>query len=266
MSAIKKIQYMDIPHLEKRRGTPTEARDYCMKDETRKVNSTPTEVGDWKEVKGKQGTRSDIIAATDMIDSGCSMAVLAEALPGTYVRLHKGLEKYKTLRKPVRPDAPAVTLVFGPAGVGKTRLVRDTEAPTEENPDPLWVAPIGQSFKWFDGYENHEAALFDDFDGKLSSVPLSHVLPTIDRYINKVHIMCNFVWFAPLRIYITTNYHPSQWYDWGSRLPQYAALKRRFTNIVYWPKSSIPGDDPILLTPLSPEWDAFWDCQIADLF
>lgn len=177
LTAIRRMKYADKAHWEKRRGTPSEARDYCMKDDTRKPGTTPTELGVWKTVK--QGKRSDILVATELLDSGKSMAEVAEALPCTYVRMHKGLEKYNSLKRPVRDAPPQVTLLHGPPGVGKTRFVREAE-----HPDNLWLAPVGNAFKWFDDYQNQEAVLFDDFDGKLSQVPLSTVLPTLDRYFS----------------------------------------------------------------------------------
>lgn len=260
MTAIKKLKYMEKVHLEKRRGTPTEARNYCMKDDTRVPDQTPTEVGLWNEKQ--QGKRSDILVATEMLDSGASMMEVADALPATYVRMHKGLNSYQQLHPPASPaNPPCVTLLFGPPGVGKTRMAREAHPFNE-----LYVAPIGSSFKWYDGYSKEPAVLFDDFDGKLSAVPLSNVLPTIDRYVIRVPVKGSHVWFRPTTIYITSNFHPSQWYDWGARQTQYKALERRFTNIAFWPTTAVAGDPPTLLTHDSPLWRSFWDCLIPDLY
>jgi len=50
-------------HLEKRRGTRTEARDYCMKDESRLDG--PWEYGTW--VPDRQGARTDITTFIDFL-------------------------------------------------------------------------------------------------------------------------------------------------------------------------------------------------------
>jgi len=56
------VRTMFLPsevHLEPRRGTRAQARDYCMKEESRAVE--PIEFGEW--IPDKQGQRTDLIAA-----------------------------------------------------------------------------------------------------------------------------------------------------------------------------------------------------------
>lgn len=248
LTAILRLPGAAGMHLEKRRGTREQARDYARKEDTREDG--PWEYGIWS--PQAQGSRSDLSACTDMLANGSSLVDVAVAQPATFVRYHRGFNALVNIQPRSREEPPAVTLLYGPPGVGKTRMVRDGE--TVED---LWVSPPGSPMKWFDEYQNQEAALFDEFDGKASKVPLSTCLQILDRYAIRVPTKGSHVWWTPKRIFVTTNYHPRDWYEWSSREVQYPALRRRFTNVVYWCESALPTH-PLLLTPESQRWEGFW--------
>lgn len=249
LTAIKRLPGAARMHLEKRRGSRNEARDYSMKDESRE--SGPYEFGEFADTA--QGKRSDLSRACDMLQSGSSLIDVAQSEPTTFVRYNRGLQALVNIQPRERTEAPEVTLLYGPPGCGKTRAVRESESV-----DELWVSPPGSTMQWFDEYQNQEAALFDDFDGKSSKVPLSTCLQILDRYAIRVPVKGSHVWWLPRRVYITTNYHPREWYDWSSREVQYPALKRRFTHVIYWAFTGEEGEGPLLLTPDSDQWDSFW--------
>lgn len=236
-------------HLEKRRGTRTQARDYSMKADSRVAG--PYEFGDWQEAA--QGRRSDLATVCALLAEGGTLVDVAESNPVTYVRYHRGLQSLINVQPRTRPDAPEVTLLLGPPGCGKTRSVRDAE-PFDE----LWVSPPSSGMKWFDDYQGQSAALFDDFDGKASQVPLMTTLSILDRYAIRVPVKGSHTWWLPKRVYITSNVHPRNWYDWHSREHQYPALIRRFTHVVTWPFEE-PLAAPFMLTPDSEQWQSFWD-------
>jgi len=242
-------------HWEARRGTRFQARDYAMKEDTR--TDGPFEIGEWDGIA--QGKRNDLNECALMIKEGATLQKIAEEYPTQVIRYARGLSTLINLNKPAdNQEAPSVTLLYGPPGCGKTRQVR------EAHPADLWVAPINSNFTWFDGYQSHPAVLFDDFDGKMSQVKLSNLLTTIDRYVVSVPVKGSHIWFNPKAMYITTNYHPSEWYDWGDRLPQFNALKRRFTKVIYWPAAWQHGDAPVPGTVVLPGlagWQQFWDRQ-----
>lgn len=250
LAAIKKLAGCSTMHLEKRLGTREEARDYSMKQDTREDG--PFEFGVWQQ--SAQGKRNDLIDAIDLLQSSGSLSTVAEAFPSTYVRYHAGLAKLINIRTPHRDDAPTVSLLVGPTGVGKTRYVRDAE-----DPDDLWVAPPGSAMKWFDFHSGHPAALFDEYCGKLSKVSLDVVLQIVDRYGIRVPVKGGYVPWTPKRIYFTSNFHPITWYDYSSRQAQYAALKRRFTDVYFWPpEATSPEAGCLHLTREHPDWDRFW--------
>lgn len=91
----KSIHPSEKFHVEKRRGTPQEARAYCMKEESRVEGTEPIEHG----VFGtKQGSRSDLTDAVAALKTG-GMKRVAEEHPEAYVRFHKG---FQALQKELR--------------------------------------------------------------------------------------------------------------------------------------------------------------------
>lgn len=241
-------------HWERRKGSQKQAIDYCRKEESRFAG--PYEWGTPSE--SSQGARTDLSTAISSLKSGGIRALAADA-PEALVRYSRGLLFLDSLTVPPKP-APEVILLFGPTGTGKTRCFYDGETP-----DQRYAAPVTDGL-WFDGYYSHEAVLFDDFNGRLSKMGLAHLLRLLDRYDLQVPIKGGFRWFVPKRIYLTSNFHPRDWYDYSARMEQYAALKRRFHRVMWWRR-----DAPSLPVTLSPPnvdgsidltddntWDHFW--------
>lgn len=250
LTAIRKLPHSDRMHLEKRRGTREEARAYAMKQDTRDLG--PYEFGQW--VAAAQGKRSDLSEFCDALKSGKSIAEVAEEMTPTYVRYHRGLTSFLSLRPVSRPEPPVVSLYYGPPGCGKTKSFYDVETAEDS-----WVSPPGCAMSWFDGYIGQSAILLDDFDGKASKVPLSTLLQVLDRYPIRVPVKGGFTWFVPKRVYVTTNIHPSEWYDWSGRLAQFKALQRRFTVVHFWKETSPTETERFSFSTGDPGWDAFWD-------
>lgn len=230
------------------------ARNYCGKpdlshpeDKTR-ISSRYFEFGEWI---GGKARKNKLLPIAMAVREGTRLSQIAEMAPDMYVMHHRGLRALaNTIQRPLTMDGRNVTLFYGPPGVGKSRLARDGLDPSE-----VWVAPAG-GFQWFDGYEGQPYALWDDFDGKRSSFGLGFLLQLLDRYTIRVPVKGDYVPWLPQHVYITTNFHPKDWYDWSDRAAQYVALQRRFTRVYYWRTS---GDvNPSSCTPGSPQWEAWW--------
>lgn len=71
-------------HLEKRKGSRKQARDYCKKEDTRKDG--PWEVGEWK--AGGSGARNDLQGIIDSCKTG-SLKRVAEEHPEGILRYSK---------------------------------------------------------------------------------------------------------------------------------------------------------------------------------
>ena len=151
---------------------------------------------------------------------------------------------------PARDSAPSVILLYGEPGAGKTRFVR-----MQEEVADLYVKPCDRDF-WMNGYDLHPAVLLDDFMGAANHVTLTNLLQLLDRYQIRVSTKNGHTWWQPDRIYVTSNIHPARWYDYSDRLVHYAALRRRFTEVVTFETT---GRN--LISPDDSEWNDFWDFE-----
>lgn len=208
------------PHLEFRRGTALEARDYCKKSEGRLQG--PFEFG---QICSGQGSRTDIVAFRDAIQQGKRKRDLVEDMPGAMQRFSKF---YRTVSFQTRPvSGPReVVLFYGPTGLGKTKTVHHAWKDHD-----YWTMPLTNGTMWFDDYDCQERVLIDDFAGKFSHVSLVNLLRLLHEYPERVPVKGGHVWWNPKLISITTNIHPNDWYDYSNRSEQRLALKRRISKV-----------------------------------
>lgn len=199
-------------HWEPRRGSRDQAREYCMKEDTRIEG--PFEYGEW--IKGR-GHRTDLKEVADMVQSGCSIYDIANEYPETYMKFYRGIERFASLQKKEK-IVPFVVVLWGKPGSGKTRLVHD-------NFDNVYTVPDTASFTHFTGYYGQEYVLFDDFYG---GIKYSEMLRLLDRYPYDVNTKGGTTFWNPEIIMITSNQHPDEWYP---NILDTSALKRRIHKI-----------------------------------
>jgi hypothetical protein len=220
-------------HLEKRRGTRTEAREYSSKERSRVRG--PWEYGDWG--AGGQGSRSDLESVRTWIIEHRSEPELERKLAdeffGTWVRYHKSLSRYVGLLRGRREWKTEVIILWGDAGTGKTRYVYDTHGYDEVYDVPR---PNGGSV-WFDGYTGQEVVLLDDFYGW---IPLHLLLKLGDRYPLQVPTKGSHTEFSAKYLYITSNKPYEEWYKWADfGLSLKEAFERRIDKIEHFTNISL---------------------------
>lgn len=227
-AAVRRILGCDWAWIKPARGTPAQARAYCTKEDTRREGDVPHESGTMVD----QGKRVDLDAVAEMSRSGATLAAIADAHPGTFMRYHAGISKFHQLvagaaRSTMRREALEVIVVCGPPGTGKSRFAWDTY------PD-LYNLSVGSSATvWWDGYDAQETVLIDDFQG---GIAFRTLLNYLDIYAIQVPVKGGMVWLAAKRIIITSNLFYADWYaqDPNGRRDM-AALQRRITELRYMP-------------------------------
>jgi len=192
-------------HWEMRRGSGEEASTYCKKD------------GDFDEwgslCVSNQGKRSDLEAVADSLKSGKTISEVASEYPVEYIKYAKGIHALKSSIDASQAKKPPRVVVFwGETGTGKSYKV------SQESPDVYFTS----NCKWYDGYDGQRDICFDDYEGQIT---LANFLRLLDRYPVTVENKGGSVQFNPTRIYITSHFHPRQWYR--EQVDRYPELERR---------------------------------------
>lgn len=187
--------------------------EYCKKD---------GDFQEWGEISNSnQGTRTDLEILQIELNGQTPVNEIAQNHFGTYLKYRRSIHAYRNLHARQRNWTCSVVVYWGRTGSGKTRAVFD-------NNEVVWVYP---GSGWFDGYDQQEIVLFDDFSG--ADFRLPYLLKLLDRYPMQVPIKGDFVAWVPQEIYITSNLDPRTWFP-NAHQEHVDALFRRFTNIVHF--------------------------------
>jgi len=198
-------------HIEQRRGTLEQARDYCKKE------GEFEELGDW--AAGGQGARNDIRALMTMVREDRPTLEVMEAAPELVARNLHFMDRYKaevekeTTREFRQVD---VQVYVGDAGCGKTRKAM------EENPG-IFTVNCSDTFP-FDGYDGEKTILLDDFYGGLK---YNEILRILDGHQLRVNVKGGRRYAKWTKVVITSNKRPESWYSMGLT----PALARRTPNV-----------------------------------
>lgn len=201
-------------------GSQEQNKIYCTKGGIWIEGGTP----------GQQGHRTDLEESRQIIDRGGSMLDVAENNFGSFVRYHRGFERYQYLiqqRAATQWRQVEVFYLWGETGTGKTRSVREA--------NPIVFCPIDSNTgTWWTGYNGEKVILFDDFRG---TVPLHTFLKWLDGYPVQVPVHGGATFLNAEKIYITSNVPLEELYrncDQRSR----DALRRRINTISYFSRSA----------------------------
>lgn len=192
-------------HIEKARGTPEQASNYCKKEgDFYESGALPLQKGDAEKKRWEDAKHAAIRGDLDSIP------------PDIYVRHYSTLKRIAFDHQPMPADAGATTgvWIYGPPGVGKSRGAR------ERYPG----AYLKLCNKWWDGYTGEKYVIIDDFD-TCHTVLSHHLKLWADRYAFSAEQKGSTIRIRPEVICITSNYKIEDlWTDQSV----VEALKRRF--------------------------------------
>jgi len=192
------------------------AIQYCSKNESR-ID------GPWEEgEKPEQGKRSDLAEVCEILKTK-PISELAGEFPEQIVKFGRGLRELKNLiyehRSPENP--PKVYWFWGNSDCGKSKAAWEF--------DKTKKTYGKDDTKWWDGYEQQEIVILDDFDHK--SWNFRTLLKLLDRYPMQVETKGGYIKFNSPIIIITCEYSPEEIWGYGNTLKQ---ITRRLTEIKHF--------------------------------
>ena len=228
-SAIKLIGAPWV-HVEPMRGTPAQSEKYCSKEG--KFQS----MGAYRQ----QGQCGQIGQAVSMIKQGCSQQDLDEAVPEAMIRYYKGISQFKARHD--RRNIPSfrqleVWYIWGPTNTNKTRSAM------ESFPDAFKIH--GENLKWFDGYEQEDVLIIDEY---CNQVPIATMLGLLDGYPLRLPVKHGHTYAAWTKVVITSNISLEDLHS-QAKSEHREALRRRIHHVIHMVPvfGSIP--EPVKLKP-----------------
>lgn len=236
LSTLKKL--VPRAHYAISKGTPVEARNYCMKEDTR-IGET-VELGEFQEIA--QGNRSDLALVQLDLDRGMRQDEYASRHFATFVRYPKLVENYAAAK--IRPrtgkEEIVVHFYYGIPGSGKSRLAFLTarlwgieQWKLHGGQRGFYVFDLKQ---WFDGYKGERVIVIDDFRG--SSCTFTTFKRLLDRYPFQMAVKGSSCHVAATHFIITSNTLPDAWWKEEVTGPELSAIYRRITHVKYFPENN----------------------------
>lgn len=245
ISFVKNALFMDQTiHVEIRLQPRTVARNYCMKDNTRRSDLPqeevgPFEFGTWRE----QGNGQKMQQIREAIADGVEVADLVEGEPSIVLRNVRNLEWFsdQVHRRSATSQFRNVTvrLFVGPTGSGKTHLaIQEALYYTKGDMSKVHILDSGgkPDALWFDGYRHGKVLIIDDYN---SWIQFAYLLRLLDKYPVNLQVKGSTKTAMWTEVWITSNKPVEQWTDSNGQPvygPHLQALLRRLDWILDIPK------------------------------
>ncbi len=147
-------------HIEKAKMA-NKAHDYCEKEDH----------NCYKYDNRKQGKRSDLHDASDLLLESGNLRTVAMEHPVTFIRYHKGLMAMRSIMMEPFVGKPHVIWAYGPTGLGKSLDART------RFPGARRITTIAAG-RFFTGYGGEQQVILDDL--RPSDVKFSFLLNLLD--------------------------------------------------------------------------------------
>lgn len=234
------VQLHSVPGLERarfdrRRGSQEEAIRYCRKVEDPTHLEGPWEWGE----KKAPGHRSDLLAVKQKIDSLAPLRVIRDEHYSSWIRYGRAFREDKRQRTLPRDFKSIVFLFIGPAGKGKSTVMK------------IIARLLGSSYRvpqpkrsglYYDDYDGQDVLIHDEFDGSTMSPTFFNTLCDEHECVLPIHGGAGHQMISKY-IFIGSNYMPKQW--WRKRnASQLLQTTRRIDVIFKMGFKDIPSAPP----------------------
>lgn len=230
LNSAKKLIKLPTAHLEPRQGSRQQARNYCMKEESRSLNDDagPYEYGEWTEGETKRSELHDCIVG---IQEGKAWKDLVIENPSCAIRYYRNLHQVWTTFNQVSRDGsqPVYNVyIYGDARVGKTRFSNWLGRRQG------FIPYTGYITGWWQDYMGQAWAIYDDFDGQ-PHMDVSNFKKICDRYPVTVPVKVGSAQYSASVNIFTSNIPPIDWYA----REHWDAVRMRASHLIWWRSSSI---------------------------
>lgn len=240
MAAVKAILGDPAAHLEVKRGTRDEARAYCMKEESRIEG--PFEWGSFRAEKGNEKKKRKL-EIVEEIKSGKKVGeLILSADLSNYNEIRWADRVAQEAQYMRKRDIQRVIVLFGPTGIGKTRLA----TLIAERMFGEYYLQNGAFLKWWPGYSGQKCVIIDEYSGEEQKQPnMEYLKRLLDRYPCAVENKGGHAWLATECWIITSQTQPDEWFP-NSDIAHRDALWRRILE----GRQSVTGDGlGVILSP-----------------
>lgn len=224
LSAARKLFSAWGIHLEPRRGTREQARDYTRKDDSR--SGGPWEYGSFRT---NQGKRKDIEDVLDTLDNHGLPGLLSDHPQWALLHLRHAKEylSAKASMEALCKIRDVKTIwITGLSGVGKSYGV--FKYCTEYHPHDYYVLSLRN---WWDGYQGQRIVIIDELNE--GEIKIQNLLMWLDNYEVTVPVKGSSFPAAWELVLITSNHKPDELYP-----NDVLRLGRRITHNLYVRDSS----------------------------
>lgn len=216
-------------HISYRRGTPDQALDYCLKEDTKDPDFPDAfEKGE----RPVQGKRTDLDNIKKRLDDQEPLASIIRDIPANYQAI-KFAETYHKYAK-VKKEAKEVSIFwyYGGTGTGKTRKA------FEETGEDVWIS--SGKLEYWNGYWGQEEIILDDFRG--NHCTLEYLLRVLDRYPFYSNVKNGWFPLRAKKIIITSCKHPEDIYMTNEHIGQ--LIRRINGGIFFFDENGVHRSQP----------------------
>lgn len=211
-------------HIENMKGRLEDNQKYCSKEgELTEIGEKPAQG-----LKRKRGAE-DITERNNLIKTmreEKQWSKVVEKEPETLLKYYSAAQKiHQVFHRPSQTyEKPEVIVLWGPTGVGKSRLARSY-------PETYFVK-TALTEKWWDGYDGEPMVIWDDF--RASDIKFNSLLNLIDGYGAQVQVKGAVIYLKPKKWVFTSCKPPELWYNPEKRSEEdINQLLRRISNVFH---------------------------------